>query len=110
VCCQTQRADLESSTWAEVQCKTLDSGSSVVVISDPSVAQEVATMNAQECLKRTAECTRLAEATNDPGLRKYLTKLASSWMEATITAERNECVTPDGPRRRRLKMVHDLFC
>jgi hypothetical protein len=67
-------------------------------------------MNAQECLKRTAECTRLAEATNDPGLRKYLTKLASSWMEATITAERNECVTPDGPRRRRLKMVHDLFC
>ena len=28
-------------------------------------------MNAQECLKRTAECTRLAEATNDPDLREY---------------------------------------
>ena len=26
-------------------------------------------MYAQECLKRTAECARLAEATNDPGLR-----------------------------------------
>jgi hypothetical protein len=42
-------------------------------------------MNAQECLKRTAECTRLAEATNDPGLREYLTKLALSWMQSTTT-------------------------
>ena len=47
-------------------------------------------MYAQECLKRTAECARLAEATNDPGLREYLTKLALSWMQSTTAAERNE--------------------
>ena len=51
-------------------------------------------MNAQECLKRTAECTRLAEATNDPGLREYLTKLALSWMQSTTKAERNENACP----------------
>ena len=66
-------------------------------------------MYAQECLKRTAECARLAEATNDPGLREYLTKLALSWMQSTTTAERNERVPADGPQRRRLKTVHDLF-
>ena len=57
-------------------------------------------MNAQECLKRTAECTRLAEATNDPGLREYLTKLASSWMQATTTAERNERLPAEVSQRR----------
>jgi hypothetical protein len=67
-------------------------------------------MYAQECLKRTAECTRLAEATNDPGLREYLTKLALSWMQSTTTAERNERLPADDPQRRRLKTVHDLFC
>ena len=67
-------------------------------------------MNAQECLKRTAECTRLAEATNDPGLKEYLTKLAVSWMQSTAMAERNERLPADGPQRRRLKTVHDLFC
>jgi hypothetical protein len=67
-------------------------------------------MHAQECLKRTAECARLAEATNDPGLRKYLTKLALSWMQSTTMAERNERLPADGPQRRRLKTVHDLFC
>jgi hypothetical protein len=66
-------------------------------------------MYAQECLKRTAECARLAEATNDPGLRKYLTKLALSWMQSTTMAERNERLPADGPQRRRLKTVHDLF-
>ena len=71
---------------------------------------QVATMYAQECLKRTAECARLAEATNDPGLREYLTKLALSWMQSTTTAERNERVPADGSQRRRLKTVHDLFC
>ena len=54
-------------------------------------------MYAQECLKRTAECARLAEATNDPGLREYLTKLALSWMQSTTTAERNERLPADGP-------------
>ena len=36
-----------------------------------AIRREVATMNAEECLKRTAECARLAEATNDPGLRIF---------------------------------------
>ena len=54
-------------------------------------------MNAQECLKRTAECTRLAEATNDPGLKEYLTKLAVSWMQSTAKAERNERLPVYGP-------------
>ena len=75
-----------------------------------AIRREVATMNAEECLKRTAECARLAEATNDPGLREYLTKLALSWMQSTTTAERNERVPADGPQRRQLRTVHDLFC
>jgi hypothetical protein len=66
-------------------------------------------MNAHECLKRTVECARLAEATNDPGLRQYLTKLASSWMQATTTADRNERLPVDGAQRRRLKTLQDLF-
>jgi hypothetical protein len=66
-------------------------------------------MNAQECLKRTAECIRLAEATNDPGLREYLTKLALSWMQSTTKAERNERLPADGPRPQPLKTVHDLI-
>jgi hypothetical protein len=36
----------------------------------------------RECLKRAAECARLAETESDPGLKAYLTKLASSWMQA----------------------------
>jgi hypothetical protein len=93
---------LQSPTWAEVQCATLQP--------DPWVVREVTTVNAQECFKRTAECTRLAEATNDPGLREYLTKLASSWMQATTTAERNERLLAEGSQRPQLKTVHDLFC
>ena len=67
-------------------------------------------MYAQECVKRTAECARLAEATNDPGLREYLTKLALSWMQSTTKAERSERLLAGGPQRRPLKTVHDLFC
>jgi hypothetical protein len=51
------------------------------------------TIYAQECLKRTAEGARLAEATKRSGLREYLTKLALVWMQSTITAERNERLT-----------------
>jgi hypothetical protein len=36
----------------------------------------------RECLKRAAECARLAETESDPGLKAYLTKLASSSMQA----------------------------
>ena len=39
-------------------------------------------MNASECLKRAAECARLAEAESDLELKAYLTKLASSWTRA----------------------------
>ena len=66
-------------------------------------------MYAQECLKRTAECVRLAKATNDPGPEGVFDQARLSWMQSTTTAERNERLPADGPRRRRLKTVHDLF-
>ena len=44
-------------------------------------------MNKPECLKRAAECTRLAETTSDPDMKLYLMKLALSWMQAATEAE-----------------------
>jgi hypothetical protein len=38
--------------------------------------------NTEECLKRAAECARQAETANDPDLKLYLMKLASSWQAA----------------------------
>ena len=38
--------------------------------------------NAQECLKRAAECARLADAAGDNELKIYLMKLAASWQAA----------------------------
>ena len=38
--------------------------------------------HARECLKRAAECSRIAEATSDPELQVYLMKLGSSWKQA----------------------------
>ena len=45
----------------------------VVVASFYRPPREVALMNehARECLKRAAECTRIAEATSDPELQVY---------------------------------------
>jgi hypothetical protein len=50
----------------------------------PPAVSEVAAMNrhAQECMKRAAECVRLAEATGDAEMKTYLTKLALSWVQA----------------------------
>jgi hypothetical protein len=62
--------------------------------------------NAPECLKRAAECTRLAEATSDPEMKVYLLKLGLSWMQVATTAERHERPLEEG--RRRLKTLHDL--
>ena len=104
-------AFVQSSTWAEVQCTTLesDSGSSVVVTTDPFAREGRHHERARMPEARTVECARLAEATNDPGLRQYLTKLASSWMQATTTADPNERLPVDGAQRRRLKTLQDLF-
>jgi hypothetical protein len=47
-------------------------------------------MNRHHCLKRAAECARLAEAESDPELKALLTKLASSWTrdaEETVKLE-----------------------
>ena len=46
--------------------------------------------NAEECLKRAAECTHQAEAASDPELKLYLMKLALSWTQAAAgeTVER----------------------
>ena len=43
----------------------------------------------EECLKRAAECARLAETASDPELKIYLMKLASGWQAAAAeTVER----------------------
>ena len=39
-------------------------------------------MNRHQCLKRAAECVRLAEVESDLELKTYLTKLALSWTRA----------------------------
>jgi hypothetical protein len=41
--------------------------------------------NAEECLKRAAECGRQAEAARDPELKLYLIKLALSWTQAAAS-------------------------
>jgi IS30 family transposase len=42
--------------------------------------------NTEECLKRAAECARLAEAANDPELKVYFMKLAAAWQVAAAEA------------------------
>ena len=37
---------------------------------------------ARECLERAEYCTQLAEVENDPKMKAYLAKLASSWTRA----------------------------
>jgi hypothetical protein len=70
-------------------------------------SQKVAAMNnAPACLKRAAECTRLAEATSDPEMKVYLLKLGLSWMQAATTARRDEQLLEEGHRR--LKTLQDL--
>ena len=44
-------------------------------------------MTKQECLKRAAECNRLAEATSEPDMKLYLMKLALTWMQSATEAE-----------------------
>ena len=83
----------------------------VVVASYYRPPHEVAVMNehARECLKRAAECTRIAEATSDPELQVYLMKLGSSWKQAA-TAERGERILEeDDSQQRPLKTLNDLF-
>ena len=38
------------------------------------------------CLKRAAECARLAETASDPELKVYLMKLAAAWQAAAAEA------------------------
>jgi hypothetical protein len=46
--------------------------------------------DAIECLKRAAECARLAEAENDPNMRLFLKNLAVSWtQEASKSVNRH---------------------
>ena len=44
-------------------------------------------MTKQECLKRAAECNRLAEATSEPDMNLYLMKLALTWMQSATEAD-----------------------
>ena len=41
--------------------------------------------NAEDCLKRAAECGRQAEAVRDLELKLYLLKLALSWTQAAAS-------------------------
>jgi hypothetical protein len=56
----------------------------VVVVVDPGGLN---VMRKPECLKRAAECIRLAEAASDTEIKLYLMKLALSWMLAAAEAE-----------------------
>lgn len=48
-------------------------------------------LDAQECLKRAAECARLAEVASDRELIVYLMRLAASWqLAARETIERRQ--------------------
>ena len=44
-------------------------------------------MTKEQCLKRAAECNRLAEATSDPDMKLYLMKLALTWMQSAAEAD-----------------------
>ena len=37
-------------------------------------------MTKRECLKRAAECNRLAETTSDPNMKLYLMSYAGIWV------------------------------
>ena len=69
-----------------------------------AIERKVAAMNdAPACLKRAAECTRLAEATSDPEMKVYLLKLGLSWMR--VAAEPDQRPPEEA---RRLKTLQDL--
>ena len=44
-------------------------------------------MTRSECLKRSVECCRLAEAASEPEMKVYLLRLALSWMQTAISAD-----------------------
>ena len=44
-------------------------------------------MTKEQCLKRAAECNRLAEAASDPDMKLYLMKLALTWMQSATEAD-----------------------
>ena len=52
-----------------------------------SSPDEVDAMTKEQCLKRAAECNRLAEATSDPDMKLYLMKLALTWMQSATEAD-----------------------
>jgi hypothetical protein len=43
-------------------------------------------MTRSECLKRAAECFRLAEAASETEMKVYLMRLALSWMQSATSA------------------------
>ena len=47
-------------------------------------------MTKEQCLKRAAECNRLAEAASDPDMKLYLMKLALTWMQSATEADGKE--------------------
>jgi hypothetical protein len=51
--------------------------------------------DAIECLKRTAECARLAEAEKDPNMRLFLKNLTLSWMQEANKSVNGHWSTPN---------------
>jgi hypothetical protein len=47
-------------------------------------------MTRPECLKRAAECRRLADAESEPDLKLFLMRLGISWMQSATAAEEHE--------------------
>ena len=39
-------------------------------------------IDSNECLKRAAECLRIAETERDPNVKEYLYRLAAAWQKA----------------------------
>ena len=44
-------------------------------------------MTRSECLRRSVECSRLAEAASELEMKVYLLRLALSWMQAATSAD-----------------------
>jgi hypothetical protein len=58
----------------------------VCYFSESGCNSEVTPMTKRECLKRAAECNRLAETTSDPNMKLYLMRLALTWMQSVTEA------------------------
>jgi hypothetical protein len=55
-------------------------------------------MTRSECLKRSVECRRLAEAASEPEMKVYLLRLALCWMQAATSADERVLAERSSPK------------